>query len=242
MIPVHFGRSQRQLFGVYTPAAEPRARRGVVICNPWGMEALRAHRALRHLGELLSKNGLDVMRFDYSGTGDSFGSASSARLADWVEDAELALDELIALAGVRRATMLGLRLGSYVAAQAAAHRPDDVDRAVLWEPVFQGAEHVAELLDGAGAGRARGLSVVGFPLPPAFRDDLAKASLNGLPGPRIRVQLVSSTQASNGASGVSARDVTKTRVEAEPCWVEEGQFGAGAVPVELLSRIVEWLK
>lgn len=243
MIPVHFGRSERLLFGIYTPAEEPRARRGVVICNPWGMEALRAHRALRHLGVLLSQHGVDVLRFDYSGTGDSFGDLASTRLGDWVEDTEHAIDELLALSGNRQVGIAGLRLGSWVAATAAARRPGQVDRVLLWEPIVTGAEHVTELSNGTSPNRKADHGTAGFPIPAQFRDDLSRTSIAGLPGPRFRVNLVRSAPTSTSVSAeISAKEVVLTEVAAPPCWREEGEFGAGAVPVDLLRRITEWLK
>jgi pimeloyl-ACP methyl ester carboxylesterase len=243
MIPVHFGRSERLLFGIYTPAVEPRTRRGVVICNPWGMEALRAHRSLRQLSETMARSGLDVLRFDYSGAGDSFGDISSARLEDWIEDAELALDELGALAAVRQTAIMGLRLGSYVAAVAASRQPAMVDKVLMWEPVFRGAEHLDELHTERPGGRASDLGIAGFPMPEGFRKDLADASLSGLAQPRLKVQVVHSVAVPpTPPHDLRVKEMVVTHVAAQPCWIEEGDFGAGAVPADLLRRIVEWVR
>src|ERR1700755_3241688 len=43
----------------------------LLICNPFGYEALCAHRALRVLAERAALAGAHVLRFDYRGTGDS---------------------------------------------------------------------------------------------------------------------------------------------------------------------------
>lgn len=244
MIPVHFGHPERLLYGAYTPAMERRKRRGVVICNPWGGEALRAHRSLRFLAERLGQAGLDVLRFDYSGTGDSFGEGTSATLAAWVEDAELAMDELMAMAGVRRTSMVGLRLGTYVAAAAAARRPDAVDRVVLWEPVLHGSQHFAELTRAAVAAPTAGVvaQVGGFPLTARFRDEVDALSLDGLPGAHCRVLVVQSPSGVRLDPGcVSGREVTVVEMDALPCWIEEHNSGAGALPVTVLTKVAEWL-
>jgi pimeloyl-ACP methyl ester carboxylesterase len=248
MIPVHFGSSDRLLFGVYTPAAEPRKRRGVVVCNPWGMEALRAHRTLRQLGHLLASNGFDVLRFDYSGTGDSFGEATAVRLADWIEDAEMAVEELIALSGVTSVALVGLRLGSYVAAAVAARTSATTDRVILWEPVFPDSPQVKILTNGNG-GISSDHGSVAFPVPPQFANDVAAISLRGLPGADVRALIVHSPQGSeNGVdaavrdAAMTAREMEVSRIDAVPCWVEEREFGAGAVPVDVLRSIAAWLK
>jgi pimeloyl-ACP methyl ester carboxylesterase len=248
MIPLHFGSSDRRLFGVYTPAPDRRKRRGVVICNPWGAEALRAHRSLKRLADLLAQCGLDVLRFDYSGTGDSFGSGMDTRLTTWIADAELAIEEIAGAAGSTRVAVLGLRLGSYVAAAAAARRASQVDRVVLWEPMFSGSEHLRDLLaqyESTGRAQSNGiLNLGGFPLPTRFREELTGASLSGLPGSAARVLVVHSASASPPsahAATLAGGELTIVGVEAPPCWVEEREFGAGAVPVNLLRRVTEWL-
>ena len=71
MRPFYFGDSEEALYGVYhSPQGEHRDE-GVVLCAPFGQEAMRTHRALRQLATLLTKRGYHVLRFDYRGTGDS---------------------------------------------------------------------------------------------------------------------------------------------------------------------------
>jgi len=243
VIPLQFGVGARLLLGVYTPAAEPRKRRGVVICNPWGGEALRAHRTLRLLADLLAQDGHDVLRFDYSGTGDSFGASEGAQLMDWVEDTECAIDEILSVAGATRVSVVGLRLGSWVAAAAAARRPDSVDRVVMWEPVYEGRAHVTDLLahDQIGSSRDGTAHVDGFPLTPRFRADLEGSSLPSLSGRSFRALMVHSGVNDSARGAPTAQDVTVMRSDASPCWVEEREFGVGAVPVELLRKVKGWL-
>lgn len=57
---------------------------GVVLCNPFGQEAIMTHRGWRYLATALAANGMPALRFDYHGTGDSDGDESDpARLQAW---------------------------------------------------------------------------------------------------------------------------------------------------------------
>lgn len=147
MSAFYFGSSDRPLFGVYHPPAErPVRRAGVLICNALGREYLRTHRTLRQLAIRLTEAGYHVLRFDYSGTGDSAGRGRDATLRRWEEDADLAADELQAIGGVRRIRVVGVRVGGAVAATLAASR-SDVDGLALWDPVVRGDRYLAEALD-----------------------------------------------------------------------------------------------
>jgi predicted alpha/beta hydrolase len=72
--PMFFGPEGRPLFGwLYRPPPERALGAGLVICNPFGNEALCAHRTIRHLSARAAGAGFAVLRFDYDGTGDSTG-------------------------------------------------------------------------------------------------------------------------------------------------------------------------
>ena len=74
----------------------------VAMQTPLGQEAIRSHRSLKLLSEQLSHAGLNALRFDYFGTGDSGGDLLSARPGDWLEDIRLAAQELRERASVTR--------------------------------------------------------------------------------------------------------------------------------------------
>ncbi len=99
MAPMFVGH-QRRLFASYH-IAEGNVRRGhgVVLCNPFGQEALRAHRLYRVLAERLARSGIDVMRFDYYGTGDSSGEDQEGELSGWTRDIRTVHDELLRVPG-----------------------------------------------------------------------------------------------------------------------------------------------
>ena len=93
-----------------------------MLCYPWGQEYLRAHRSMRLLADMIAARGCDVLRFDYSGTGDSGGDATTASFVEWESDIETAIDELKDMAGVSRVSLVGLRLGATLAARVAEGR------------------------------------------------------------------------------------------------------------------------
>ena len=196
MNPFFFGSSERPLFGVHHPPRERGAREsGVVLCYPMGQEYMRSHRAFRQLANLLTRKGHHVFRFDYFATGDSSGASGEGSLAQWTLDVSQAIDELKDNASLASVSLVGLRLGAALAARASAER-GDVDRLVLWDPVVSGRSYLDELCAAAGEPARNGdppatLGVLGFPLVPSLRKELARArSAGARPRPRQSVEIV----------------------------------------------------
>lgn len=122
--PRLFGPDGRKLAGWLHHAAAGRCRDlGLVICNPFGYEALSAHRSLRHFADAAAREGVAALRFDYHGTGDSSGDdRDPGRWRAWTDSVHHAADDLRAATGVERICLLGVRLGATIAASAAAER------------------------------------------------------------------------------------------------------------------------
>src|SRR5256885_4789176 len=80
---------------------------------------------------------MDVLRFDYYGTGDSAGQGEDASLSTCVEDVVRATEELVSSCGVRTVSMIGGRWGGCVASLAATLQ-GELENLVLWEPVVAG--------------------------------------------------------------------------------------------------------
>jgi len=144
--PLYFGPEDRPLFGwLHAPAAASRPALGLVICNPFGNEAICAHRSLRHLAERAADAGIPALRFDYDGTGDSAGhDFDPDRLSAWLASVGLAADTLRELTGIERLCFFGIRLGAALATLAAGARNDVVGLATL-APVVDGKSYVREL-------------------------------------------------------------------------------------------------
>ncbi|MBS0341790.1 MAG: alpha/beta hydrolase [Proteobacteria bacterium] len=146
MTPFFFGPAQRRLFGMYHPPAAGRANgTAVLLCYPFGQEAIRSHRFFRLMAERLSRQGAAVLRFDYHGTGDAPGDDEEGELAGWTGDVREAHRELLRASGAMRITWFGARLGATLALAAAAQATPPVQRLVLWDPVFDGPAYLEAL-------------------------------------------------------------------------------------------------
>lgn len=148
MNPILFGASHRRLLGMFH-AAESKSPRdaSVLLCAPFGHEALRTHRFYRLLAVRLARQGFDVLRFDCYGTGDSPGSDEEGDLLGWRSDIREAHAELVRRSNAGRVVWFAARLAGSLAIQASAlleHRPKKM---VLWEPVLDGAPYLQTLRD-----------------------------------------------------------------------------------------------
>lgn len=146
MTPFFFGPAERRLYGVYHPPAPAnRTALQVLLCAPFGQEAVRTHRLHRLLAEQLARQGFHVMRFDYHGTGESSGEDTEGSLAQWQEDILAAQEELGRRTRARETVWVGARLGGTLALLASARSATPPLRIVLWEPVLDGPTYVQEL-------------------------------------------------------------------------------------------------
>ena len=191
MKPFYFGDSRRPLFGVHHPPRVGPRRPGVVVCPPFGQESLRAHRSLRDLATRLAEAGVPALRFDYRGSGDSAGEPEETRLEGWVADVVTAVEEMREATGDKRVSLAGLRLGAAAAALGAG-LAGGAESLLLWEPVVDGAAHLAELRRGhaewlhdhaPGAPTAPD-EVLGFTLPAGLAADLDLLRLDRMPATR----------------------------------------------------------
>jgi pimeloyl-ACP methyl ester carboxylesterase len=141
--PVWFGPTERPLFGWFHVPADEHARAGVVLCPPLARDNLQAHYAIRRVAELLADAGIASLRFDYDGTGDSFGdSHDPGRVEAWLASIEHAL-ALMRETGCQRIGLAGMRIGATLAATVAA-RDGAIDDLVLWDPYPAGKSYLAE--------------------------------------------------------------------------------------------------
>jgi alpha-beta hydrolase superfamily lysophospholipase len=105
---------------------------------------MRTQLALRELAISLAEKGQHVLRFDYRGTGDSFGDLGEVAISDWIEDITLAIREGRDLSGSSVVQLLGVRAGALLACRSAG-TSGDVQRLVLWDPVRDGAGYLRAL-------------------------------------------------------------------------------------------------
>ncbi|MDE1182614.1 alpha/beta fold hydrolase [Paraburkholderia sp.] len=132
-------------FGWLHRPSHHRSDVGVVLCNPFGYDALGVHGGWRDLAESLAAGGMPALRFDYPGTGDSSGNEEDPdRFRAWLDSVKAAAAYLRAQTGVTRLTLCGVRLGATFAA-LAAEEIEGIDSIVLLAPVLSGKNYVREL-------------------------------------------------------------------------------------------------
>lgn len=144
MIPIHFGRRHRTLFGLFHDATTDNSP-AVLLCPPFGKEAIRAHRLYRVMAERLARSGTAALRFDYFGTGDSLGDDLDGDLEGWSDDILTAHRELVQRCRPSAVVWVGLRLGASTASLAAQAAPPELRRLILCTPIIDGAAYLGEL-------------------------------------------------------------------------------------------------
>lgn len=145
MIPFRFGAADRQLYAVLHAPHPAQASLGVVLCNPFGQEAIRTHRLYRVLADRLARAGVACMRFDYFGTGESDGDDLDGDLSVWCVNIQEAQQELLRRVPCQRVAWMGARLGATLASLASAQVKRPPDALLLWEPIIDGVRYLGEL-------------------------------------------------------------------------------------------------
>ena len=75
------------LFGLLQHTTRSRASdESVLICYPAPQETMRTYWAYKHLAHELARLGIQSLRFDYSGTGDSLGDSQGLNCERWQEE------------------------------------------------------------------------------------------------------------------------------------------------------------
>jgi alpha-beta hydrolase superfamily lysophospholipase len=142
----YFGPNQGKLFGwLHHPRTTPKTDTGLIVCQPFGYEAICSHRGGRGLAEAAAALGIPALRFDYLGSGDSAELDPEANQIDiWSQDILTAIEELQKRTGVTRICLVGFRMGALLGALAAI-RSDAVQALVMVAPVISGRRYLREL-------------------------------------------------------------------------------------------------
>ena len=252
----------RQLFGwLHRPPGTIPARWGLVICKPFGFEALCGHRSMRAFAGMAAALGVPVLRFDYLGTGDSEEiDASADQIEVWTRDIVNAVAELRRRTGVARVCLLGFRLGALLSVLAA--RQCQVDALALIAPVLSGRKYLreartAQLAAQAGEARSGGspaaddrnsrpIEFNGFPLSAASVARLSALDIDRAELPGVSDALLIDRSdlpvARAWSQGLGERGV-KVTYHALPGFVEmmltDPQFAS--LPLEMLAATRNWL-
>jgi len=169
--PFYFGDQPRVLFGLRHPAGTT-SKGAVLVCAPLLQEGIRCQRALWSLAQAMAAQGLDALRFDWYGSGDSRGGSLAMSLPGLASDIQAARECLppvdaglsVRLSGPRLpgTRLLGLRSAALPLLLHAGASSTPVDL-VLWAPALDGESLVSAWREQ----HRRQLHVTGrFPKPP----------------------------------------------------------------------------
>ena len=253
----YFGERQQLLGALHHPQRLRPRSSSVLLCNPFGEEASRAHRTYRVLATQLERAGYPCLRFDYRGTGDSMGDGAAATIDGWIEDVVAAAARLTAATGTQRITVVGLRFGATLAMLASARGALRLRHLALWDPVVEGAAYLRELI-------AQHRSYMRAEIGPGWQDRL-KLDARGLPeealgapiGPVLGAQIAAIDLAAQvaGAEQVTVvttkltEDVQKLRpalpasarwieMNESPAWNSDAALNAMTVPMDIVQALI----
>ncbi|MBC9785729.1 alpha/beta fold hydrolase [Heliobacterium chlorum] len=135
----------------------------IVMCHGFCGTKIGLHRIFVKAARRFAEAGYAVLRFDFSGCGDSDGKQEGITLQGQVREARCAVEWLSRYRGIdrQRVTLLGLSLGGAVAALTAPTLPF-LDRLVLWAPVARPWEDITGILGKELTAEAFGTGIVDF--------------------------------------------------------------------------------
>lgn len=256
-----FGSPPALLGHLHVPKSLNVPRAAVVLCNPFGEEALRAHRLYRVLARKLADEGYPALRFDYSCSGDSHGDSADATIEGWISDVERAAAELRQVTKARRVLLAGLRLGGSIAMLAA--KAADAHHVVLCDPVVTGVSYLRELAQQhadymfAETGQRRYLEqqepsrleqALGHPVGPRLREELAALDLSRAETLRLGT---GATVVSTTAAGASLQARYNKLGGVVPQWIDAGgaeswnsdaALNRAVVPMNLVREVVNTVR
>jgi pimeloyl-ACP methyl ester carboxylesterase len=168
------------LYGSIYAATELRHPFGLLICSSWGLDAERAHTVSPPLAMGMARLGGVAFRFDYPGTGDSFGDYGTASIETWSGAALAALREAECRYPGTNWVMVGLMLGASVAAVTA--RAADIRHFLLLQPSFDPGGYVDTTIQKArrrplGSGDTAN-TAFGYPIPGGLRTSEGNADVS----------------------------------------------------------------
>lgn len=139
--PIYFAGRHGPLYGVHHfPDKGLDLQHAILIMPAMGQEYVRCHKTLQKLATDLATLGYHVLRFDYTGTGDS-SDGDGWDLETWKRDSLNALEHLSGLSSASCLSLVGVRLGASLALSLDL----DIESVVVWDPIASGADYLREM-------------------------------------------------------------------------------------------------
>ncbi len=181
-------RSELLHFVEHRPTGQPRGH--VLLAGPLPDERTHTHLTWVRWSRFLAQHGFLVLRFDYSGTGESTGLIEQATLTAWSADLAAAFEYLNRNRRGEPMILHGLRLGGLLATRSFHNGP--ASALLTWEPTMSGdallvdaarrqqAANLVQGISGAGPGpralasrldEGETVSINGYPWSPEFWSD-----------------------------------------------------------------------
>jgi pimeloyl-ACP methyl ester carboxylesterase len=238
-----FGPAGEELYGVlHLPAGDAR-RTAVVLCHPLPFEYMRRRWQHRQAAELLAEQGFAVLRFDWSGTGDSAGDALPGSLAAAGRDVALAASELSERTD--RPFVCAAAMGGAAAVLARASQDHGFAALLLVDPPLSGSDYLGALSARRAAEHQAAGETLGVRLPDTFRRELESLRLLDAPPRADRVLLLATAHEAGlreleRAAAARGSDVTlrerPSAADPRPSELEEALL-SNALPSEMAAFV-----
>jgi len=136
--------NQRQLYYVlHCPAGRPKAQ--ILAAGPFASERAHAYASWVRWARFLADHGYEVMRFDYSGVGESTGQFEQMSFDDWLDDVCHTARFLDRRADGCPLILNGLGFGGLLVAKAFGKIPR-ADGLLLWSAPICGRDMLYDML------------------------------------------------------------------------------------------------
>jgi hypothetical protein len=248
--PYFLEKENKQLFACYYEP-DQLSTKAVLLIYPIGQEYVRCHRAYHQIAITLADQGIHVLKFDFSGTGDSSANLDEIVLDDWLQDIRLAFEELVAVSGDTRPAIFAARLACLLAVKAFADTPSG--RHVWLDPVLDAGAYLMSLqtqqkailadLNRFPRSRQQDYSdgeIAGFTYAPTFLNRLA--SLNWqLQSSNAELVILASREHQFAGHGQQIATAVQT-IDADYSWDDAEALEQMLQPGPLLQDLIELLR
>ena len=134
----------QKIFGIVYYAKCKKSDKVIIFCNPFAEEEKEVHLHLSNFARSLSDSGINVIRFHYRGTGDSFGRFEDYTLKTRISDIKKVISYAKTHFSHAKIGLFGIRLGATLAT-LVANDNNIIEYLLLWEPIVRGKDIFNEL-------------------------------------------------------------------------------------------------